>query len=66
MTIKNKFSLGSIVYHKTDPEQFRMMVTAVMVCLDGGIIYHCSVGSIRDEFYEKELTAEKVYNVALN
>lgn len=66
MTIKNKFNLGQFVYHKTDPDQLKMIITAIMVCIDGGIIYHCSIGSVRDEYYEMELSPDKVYDVTLN
>ena len=66
MVIKNRFKLGQIVYHKTDPDQLKMMITAVKVCLDGGLIYDCSIGSVRDDFYENELSADRVFDVTMN
>jgi len=66
MTINNKFKLGQLVFHKTDPEQMPMLITAILVGLDGGLVYNCSIAEMRNEFYEGELAAERVYNIQMN
>lgn len=66
MTINNKFKLGQLVFHKTDPEQMPMLITAILVGLDGGLVYNCSIAAQRNDYYEAELAAERVYNIQMN
>lgn len=59
MIIDNVFSLKQVVYLKTDKDQSPRLVTAVMVCADGGILYEltCCTGS--SKHYDFEISEEK-------
>jgi len=58
MTIKPKFTIGELVYLKTDPEQSPKIVTHIIIsCL--GITYEISENGSSSNHYDIELTVEK-------
>lgn len=61
MVLDNKFNLGDMVYLKTDSNQMKRMITQIIVCLDGGILYLLCCGESNYTAYEKEITKQKDY-----
>jgi hypothetical protein len=57
MNIANKFDLSNIVYLKTDPEQYKRIITAI-VLHQGSIMYELSVGEETSYHYDFEISSE--------
>lgn len=57
--LNNNFDFGEIVYLKTDPEQLPRIITAIMSCADGGMLYKVNQGEIGNWQYEIELSREE-------
>jgi hypothetical protein len=58
MVIENKYNLGDIVYLKTDPDQLRRIVTAIVVG-PNGLLYDLSIGGGGSQHYDIEISVEK-------
>jgi hypothetical protein len=62
LVIDNIFSIGDIVYLKTDTEQIPRMVYCFMVYRNE-IIYKLCAGTTMSEHYDFEISPEKSYAV---
>ena len=58
MVVDCKYNIGQWVYLKTDTEQLKRMVTAILIS-PNGITYELSCGSETRSFYEIEISEEK-------
>lgn len=64
MTIlNNRFSLGEIVYLKTDQEQSPRIVTAFMYSFGEQLLYRLAQGEFDSLHFEVEITSEKEVRV---
>lgn len=66
MIIDNKFELGQFVYVITDPDQYKRIVTGIIVNPGVQIMYECSVGNATNNFYDFELSDEKDIELKVN
>jgi hypothetical protein len=53
-----KFDFGDIVYLKTDPDQFRRIITGI-VLRQKQILYYVSLGATETAHFDYEITLEK-------
>lgn len=58
MIIDNKFDLKEFVYIKTDPDQLKRIITAIIVCPDNSYLYECTLGAAATKHYDFELATE--------
>jgi hypothetical protein len=58
MIIDNKFDLKQFVYIKTDIDQLKRIVTAIIVCPDNSYLYECTLGVSSSKHYDFELSTE--------
>lgn len=58
MNIKTEFSLGDLVYLKTDTDQKQRMVTKISIT-PAGIYYDINCGVEDSSHYSLEMTTEK-------
>lgn len=58
MVIDNKFSIGQIVWLKTDTEQLQRIVTAIKICGDNSFFYELSCGKECSDHYDFEISDE--------
>ena len=63
IVIQNKYGFGDIVYLRTDVDQEPRIVTAIVVCPAGDIVYELTCGTTVSKHYDFELATEK--NVAV-
>lgn len=66
MIVDNKFDLKQIVYLKTDKEQGPRLITAIVMCADGGILYELSCCALSSRHYDFEITIEKDVLLSIN
>ena len=59
MVIDNKFSVGEIVYLKTDGDQLRRVITALKVLPNDCILYELSCGATHSFHYDFEINEEE-------
>jgi hypothetical protein len=59
LTILNLYSIGDILFLKTDPEQREMIVTAIIIRPEKLIKYELRCGTEVSEYYNIELSDEK-------
>jgi hypothetical protein len=59
MNIDIKFPIGSIVYLRTDPEQFERLITGFIVRPNNQIIYYVAFEERESTHYELEISKEK-------
>lgn len=57
MVIENEYEIGSFVYIKSDPDQLRRQVVAIIVC-EAALIYKLACGGSETGHYAFELTKE--------
>ena len=62
LTIETKFKIGDFVYIKTDRDQVKRMVTAIMIS-SNGLTYQVSEGVDYSYMFAIELTKNKQYIV---
>ena len=60
MYIPNEFSLGQIVYLKTDPLQEPRMIGAITINLSNGVLYKLLCGSFESWHWAQEISRESV------
>jgi len=58
MNINNKFNFGEVVYLTTDPEQYRRIVTQIIVT-PSGLLYSLSCGMAISEHFDFEISRDK-------
>jgi hypothetical protein len=61
--IENKYAYGDIVFLKTDVEQQPRIVTCIIACPAGDILYELSCGTTSSKHYDFEITIEKTVMV---
>ena len=54
-----EYELGEFVYLKTDPDQYKRMVTGYYIGMDNSILYEVALGSGGSKYYAKELSRDK-------
>lgn len=59
MTINNKYSIGQIVFLKTDREQLPRLVYSILVYSDQDLLYKTVSGTVYHDALEIELSGEK-------
>lgn len=59
MIIDNKFEIGQPVYIKTDKDQDMGIVTSIEIVPNNLVMYHVSIRSYENNYYDFELSAEK-------
>jgi hypothetical protein len=59
MVINNLFNIEDLVYLKTDPDQKKRIVTAMLIRPGGSYSYELSCGTEAKWFYEFEISAER-------
>ncbi len=59
MQINNKFNIGQFVYAKTDPQQYKRIVLAVVVEFNNAICYTVGFNETERTFREIELSSEQ-------
>lgn len=60
MVIDNKYTFGDILYLVTDQDQLPRMVTAIIACPAGDILYELSCGTLSSKHYDFELSEVKI------
>lgn len=63
IVIENKYNFGDILYLRTDVDQEPRIVTAIVACPAGDILYELACGIVISKHYDFELATEK--NVAV-
>ena len=58
--IHHEFTFGDIVYCRSDPEQSPMQVYGIVSYPGNSVLYKCSSKGNSAEFYEFELSKEKI------
>jgi hypothetical protein len=59
MTIHPAFTLGQIVYLKTDPDQYMRIVTGLQITAEGGILYKLAINMSEQWHYGVEISDTK-------
>lgn len=65
MLIDNKFTIGQMVYLKTDPEQPQRMVTGFVI-RKNIILYELCSGTVDTTHYDFEISVEKDVLITTN
>lgn len=58
MQIENKFGFEN-VYLKTDPDQYLRLVTRIIICLNGSLLYELTCGTEVTLHYAEEISLIK-------
>lgn len=58
-SIEVEYRLGEFVYLKTDPDQYKRMVTGYYIGMEGTILYEVVLGSDGSKYYAEELSRDK-------
>jgi hypothetical protein len=58
MNIQNKYNIGQIVYLTTDPQQYKRIISAIVIH-EYGLIYELSVGEETTYHEAFEISLEK-------
>lgn len=61
IVIEPKYNIGELVFIQTDKEQDQRIVTALIICPAGDILYEVTCGTISSKHYDFELSKEKNY-----
>jgi SNF family Na+-dependent transporter len=65
-THNSTYTLGDILYLKTDPEQLERMCTQVSFKGSGSVVYSLSVGHQESDHYDIEISSKKDLMKELN
>ena len=57
--MRHRFTLGSMVYIKTDPEQLAVQIIAVRFHIGGSVTYTVGCNGTYQEVYEDEINEEQ-------
>jgi hypothetical protein len=63
--IENKYEIGEVVYLKTDPEQLKRIVVAIVIYKNAEIVYKLVCGITESNHYDFELQTEKDFSNAI-
>lgn len=64
IVIEPKYEFGDFVYIKTDKDQDQRIVTALVLCPAGDILYELTCGTVSSKHYDFELSKEKNYAIS--
>lgn len=60
-----KYKIGQEVYLKTDPEQFKRIVSGILI-RKGHVVFYLICGVEETAHYDYEITTERVLMFAIN
>lgn len=61
IVIDPAFALKEVVYLLTDEEQKKRIITSIIICADGGILYELNCGTLQSRHYDCEISREVDY-----